>query len=147
MDKNNEDKALLNLIKENIENEPYAKLFGIKVLELLPGYSIVKVDVKKEYNNIFGIAHGGLVFSILDVAFGSAANSYGTVAVALNVNISYIKPAKEGDSLRAQADEIARSKKTAVFFIVVKNQEDEIIATAQAVAYLKKDKLPFLIDK
>jgi len=134
---------MLDIIKKNIEEEPYARLFGIKVVSLLPGHSVVRMTVKKDYNNIFGITHGGAVFSLLDVAFGSAANSYGTVAVALNVNVNYIKPANAGDMLTAEAKEITRSKKVASFFIMVKNSVDEILATAQSVAYLKSESLPF----
>lgn len=135
---------LLEIIKKNIEQEPYAKLFGIKVLSLSEGSSTVCMEVKKDYNNIFGIAHGGAIFSLLDVAFGSAANSYGTVAVALNVSVNYLKPASAGDRLTAIAKETARSRKVASFSIIVKNADEEVIATAQSVAYLKNERLPFL---
>jgi uncharacterized domain 1 len=140
-----QDKELLKNVKENIENEPYAKLFGIKVLFLEPGHSRVTMEVSADYSNIFGITHGGAVFSLMDVAFGSAANSYGTVAVALNVSINYIKPAKAGNILTAEAQEITRSNKVASFFIKAQNQSGEIVATAQSVAYLKNEKLPFLM--
>ena len=83
---------LLEKIKKNIEQEPYIKLFGIKVIELKKGYSLVEMKTLKKYENIFSITHGGAVFSLMDVAFGSAANSYGTVAVALDININYIRP-------------------------------------------------------
>lgn len=139
MDENPADK-----IKQRVNNEPYARLLGIKVTELSPGHSVVKMTIKEDYNNFLDITHGGAIFSLLDVAFGSAANSYGTISVALNVNISYIKPSNTGDELIARADEVARSNKTANFFIIVKNQHNEIVATAAAVAYMKKEKLPFL---
>jgi acyl-CoA thioesterase len=141
-----QDKELLKSVKENIENEPYAKLLGIKVLLLEPGHSRVAMEVSADFGNIFGITHGGAVFSLVDVAFGSAANSYGTVAVALNVSINYIKPANTGDVLTAEAQEISRSKKVASFFIKAQNQSGEIIATAQSVAYLKNERLPFLVQ-
>lgn len=131
-------------IKQRVNNEPYARLLGIEVTELSPGRSVVKMTLKEDHNNFLDITHGGAIFSLLDVAFGSAANSYGTISVALNVNISYIKPSNAGDELIARADEVARSKKTANFFIIVKNQHNEIVSTAAAVAYMKKEKLPFL---
>ncbi|MBM3710440.1 MAG: hotdog fold thioesterase [Actinobacteria bacterium] len=138
------DKKLTEVIKKNIEEEPYAKLFGIKVLELSEGHSKVTMKVKKDYNNIFGITHGGAVFSLLDVAFGSAANSYGTVAVALNINVNYLKPSLSGDTLTAEAKEVAKSNKISTFNIIVKNGSGEIVAVAQTVAYQKNEKLPFL---
>lgn len=134
----------IEIIKKNIDEEPYAKHMGIKVLELSEGHSIVTMKVKKDYDNIFAITHGGAIFSLLDVAFGAAANSYGTVAVAININVSYVKPSLNGDILTAEADEITRSNKISNFRVMVKNEKGEILAVSQAVAYLKKEKLPFL---
>jgi len=139
------DAKIISKVKENIEAEPYAKLFGIKILELAAGHSVVTMEVKKEYDNIFGITHGGAVFSLLDVAFGSAVNSYGTVAVALNVSINYIKPSVAGDVLIAEAVEETRSNRIASFKLSVKKSTGEIVATAQSIAYLKNEKLPFLV--
>ena len=135
---------LLEKIKKNIEEEPYVKLFGIKIIELRQGYSLVEMKASERYENIFSITHGGAVFSVMDVAFGSAANSYGTVAVALDININYIRPSMTGDILRAEAKEVSRGNKIATYNIIVRNSSNKIIASSQAVAYLKKDKLPFL---
>jgi len=134
----------LKKIKKSIEEEPYAKLFGIKVIELRQGYSLVEMKALKKYENIFSITHGGAVFSLMDVAFGSAANSYGTVAVALDVNINYIRPSMTGDILRAEAKEVSRGNKIATYNVIVRNSSNKVVASSQAVAFLKKDRLPFL---
>lgn len=139
------DAHIIAQVKKNIEAEPYAVFFGIKILELTAGHSVVTMKAKKEYDNIFSITHGGAIFSLLDVAFGSAVNSYGTVAVALNVNINYIKPSAAGDVLIAEAIEETRSNRIASFSLSVKKSTGEIVATAQSIAYLKNEKLPFLV--
>ncbi|OQA20979.1 MAG: Acyl-coenzyme A thioesterase PaaI [Actinobacteria bacterium ADurb.Bin346] len=139
------DAHIIEQVKKNIEAEPYAMFFGIKILELTTGHSVVTMKAKKEYDNIFSITHGGAIFSLLDVAFGSAVNSYGTVAVALNVNINYIKPSTAGDVLIAEAIEETRSNRIASFSLSVKKSTGEIVATAQSIAYLKNEKLPFLV--
>ena len=138
------EKELLEKIKKNVEKEPYANLFNIKIVELGEGHSIVEMKVLEKYNNFFLITHGGAIFSLVDVALGSAANSYGTIAVALDININYIRPSFAGDILRAEATEVNRGKKTATYNIIVKNNQNKIVASSQAVTFLKKDKLPFL---
>ncbi|MCL4415364.1 MAG: PaaI family thioesterase [Actinobacteria bacterium] len=139
------EEPILILIKKNIEDEPYARFFGIKIIDLKKGYSLVRMRSKKDYDNIFKITHGGAIFSLLDVAFGSAVNSYGTVAVALNISINYLRPAYADDILIAEAKEMSRSNKIASYSITVKNEvSGEMIASAQTVAYLKNEKLPFL---
>lgn len=132
----------LELIKKFVEKEPYVNLLNIKILELDEGHSIVEMKVKKEYDNIFSITHGGAIFSLVDVAFGSAANSFGNVAVALSMSINYIKPVRAGQNLTAEATQISRRNKTSVYNIIVKNDSNNIVASCQAMAYLKKDKLP-----
>jgi len=83
-------------------------------------------------------------FKFLDEAFEMAANSHGTVAVALSMNITYIKPPSTGDVLYAEAREVSRSGRIGTYAINVKNEGDNLIAICQALAYRKRDKLPFL---
>lgn len=124
-------------VKEYVEREPYVKLLGIKLIKLGEGYSEVEMKASGDFENIFSITHGGAIFSLADVAFGSAANSYGRVAVAINININYLRPARTGDTLRAVAKEISRGKNVATYEIVVSNDKGKSIATSQATAFLK----------
>jgi acyl-CoA thioesterase len=124
-------------IKNRIENEPYAQIFKIKVEEIRKGYSKVTMKVTKDFDNMFSITQGGAIFSLADFAFAAAVNSYKGIAVAINVNINYIKSAVAGDILTAEASQISRGNKTSSYLINVKNDKDELIATSQALAYIK----------
>ena len=137
-------KDILESIKENVEKEPYVKLFGIKVLELRQGYSKVQMKAKKDHLNLHRNTHGGAIFSLVDVAFGSAANSYGNIAVALNIDINYTRPSNPGEILTAEATEVIRGRTIGTYNILVKNGQDKTIASSQAIAFIKKEKLPFL---
>ncbi|MHB1346923.1 MAG: PaaI family thioesterase [Candidatus Humimicrobiaceae bacterium] len=124
-------------IKNRIENEPYAQIFKIKVDEIRKGYSRVTMKATKDFDNMFAITQGGAIFSLADFAFAAAVNSYKGIAVAINVNINYIKSAVAGDLLTAEASQISRGNKTSAFMINVKNDKGELIATSQALAYIK----------
>ena len=139
-------KDILELIKGNVEKEPYVKLFGMKVLELREGYSKVQMKAKKDHLNLHRTIHGGAIFSLIDVAFGSAANSYGNIAVALNININYTRPANPGDILTAEATEVSSGRTIGTYNILVKNGKGGIVASSQAIAFIKKEKLPFIKD-
>ena len=56
-----------------------------------------------------GNTHGGVVFSLGDMAFGAASNSHGQTAVALNVGINFLKASKSGDRLIAEATEQSKT--------------------------------------
>jgi acyl-CoA thioesterase len=134
----------LKAIGDKFRDEPYAKLFGIDLVELDYGSALVKMQVSKDMMNLFGVAHGGAVFSLMDAAFELAANSYGTVAVALSMSVNYISPALVGNTFFARAREVSRSSRISTYELTVQNSEGGLVASCQAMAYRKRDKLPFL---
>jgi acyl-CoA thioesterase len=131
-------------IRQRVKNEPFAEKMNMKLVALGEGHSVVTMKFTTDMENIFGMAHGGAVFSLIDEAFETASNSHGTVAVALNMNITYHAPAALGDILTAEAREIHRAGRTATYAITVKDQADKLLATCQALVYRKKEPLPFL---
>jgi len=138
------DEKMLEKIRKQVEKEPYVRLFDIKLLELKPGSSTARMQIKDDHKNLHSTTHGGAIFSLVDVAFGSAANSYGITTVALNIEINYIRPSRPGDILTASASEVSRGKTVSTYNIIVKNQDDKIIASTQAIGFITGKKLPFL---
>jgi acyl-CoA thioesterase len=127
-----------------VAKEGYATKLGMKLTGLTAGYATVEMVPQENDINIFGMVHGGAIFSLMDEAFQVSCNSHGTVAVALCVNVVYHHPPEAGCKLWAESREIHRSQKTATYEIRVKDENDLLIASCQALAYRKKDKLPFL---
>ncbi len=78
-------------LKEWLLNDPFPRLLGVEIVELEPGYSRVRLKVTEQMTNIHGITHGGVIFTVADVAFGIASNSRGVPAVGINMNISLFK--------------------------------------------------------
>ena len=133
-------------IRTKVENEPFAKKMGLKLEALDEGYSLVTMKFTADMENIFGMAHGGAIFAVIDEAFETASNSHGTMAVALNMNITYVAPPSPGETLAAEAKEINKTNRTANYYITVKNQQGKLLATCQALVYRKKESLPFLTE-
>jgi acyl-CoA thioesterase len=138
------DKGVVEAIKQRVAREPYARKLGLRLLRLEPGYALVEMDLRSDMANILDTTHGGAIFSLIDEAFQVSCNAHGTVAVALNMTVTYHKSPKMGGVLRAESKEIYRSKKTATYEIKVTEGEDILIASCQALAYRKREKLPFI---
>jgi acyl-CoA thioesterase len=81
---------------------------------------------------------------LIDEAFETSSNSHGTVAVALNMNITYVAPPPPGSKLTAESQEFSRTNKTANYDIKVVDEQGKLIASCQALVYRKGDPLPFL---
>jgi len=139
-----ENTDTLTRIRARCEKEPYPKLLGIEVLEIQPGYARVSMDFESRMQNIFGMLHGGAVFSLLDEAFQLACNARGELAVAQQVNTYFLAAASPGARLIAEAKEVNATRKTALYDVRVFEEEGErLLATAQALAYRKGGELPF----
>jgi acyl-CoA thioesterase len=139
------DPAVREALFRSVENEPFARQFGLELVELEKGYSVVKMIYHPELmNNIYARAHGGAIFGLIDEAFETACQTHGTIAVALNVNVTYVSSPEPGETLRATAKEISRTKRTANYDIKVTDDDDHLIATCQALAFRTGKPVPFL---
>ena len=139
-----DNEQTLDRIRARCKNEPYPKLLGIEVLEIKPGYARVSMQFQPEMQNIFGMLHGGAVFSLLDEAFQLACNARGEVAVAQQVNTYFLAAARPDTLLIAEAKEINATRKTALYDVqVFEDEGNRLLAKAQALAYRKGGELPF----
>ncbi len=127
-------------INQHIQNDPFARFLGAEVEIVGPGHSRAKLTVSEEMVNFHGMTHGGIIFSLGDIAFAAASNSRGQMAVALNVAINFLKATQPGDQLIAEAIEQSQSGPTALYDISVKNSRTgELVASSQDLVYRKKE--------
>ena len=85
--------------------------------------------------NGFGIAHGGITYSLADSALAFASNSHGKKSVSVETSISHIKPLKAGDLIIAEAEEISVTNKIGIYHIKIKNQNTELVASFKGTVY------------
>lgn len=139
------DPKIKNAIESAVKKEPLARTFKIELVELDTGTSAVEMVYDPDMmSNIYNRAHGGAVFALIDEAFETAGQTHGTVAVALNVNVTYIASPEDRSRLRAEACEVSRTKKTATYDIKVYGPGRKLIATCQALAFRTGKPIPFL---
>ena len=129
---------------ENIERflkkDRFAEHVGIELLEVATGKARARLRVEEKHLNGAGIAHGAAIFSLADFVFAAASNSHGTVALAINVSISFLK-AVTGGVLTAEAKEVSLNPKLGTYAIEVKDEAGDIVATFQGMVYRKKDSI------
>jgi acyl-CoA thioesterase len=139
------DPKVRQAIYRAVEKEPFARALNMELVELDLGYSAVEMIYDPSVmNNIYERAHGGAIFGLIDEAFEAACQTEGTIAVALNVNVTYVSSPQGGKCLRAEARQVSRTKKTASFDIKVSEKDGPLIATCQALAYHTGKPIPFL---
>jgi len=139
------DEAVKKALFEAVAREPFAQQLNLELVALDDGFAVVGMDyVPQTMDNIHGRAHGGAIYTLIDEAFEIAGQTDGTIAVALNVNVTYVSSPQPGTRLRAEAKRFSQTKKTAGYDIRVTDQDGRLIATCQALAFQTDKPLPFI---
>ncbi len=130
----NEDLAK-KVVSHMMDNDLFSQWLGIEVLEIKEGYSKIKMTVRKEMINGFGIVHGGIAFSLADSAFAFACNNRNVLSVALDTSINFMKPVNVGDILTAESKELHNGKSTGLYHITISNQKEHVVAIFKGTCY------------
>ena len=101
---------------------------GANLENINAGSAKVCLEIKQDHTNGHGFCHGGVIFTLADATFGFACNSYNVKAVAQNCAITYISPVKKRDILVSEAKEIKKFGRSAIYDVVVKNQNKDLVA-------------------
>jgi acyl-CoA thioesterase len=123
------------------DRDKLAKHLDIELVEISPGQATTRMTIQEKHFNGVNITHGGALFTLADFAFAVACNSYGTLAVAINVNISFLKATSKG-VLTARAREVAKSNRLATYQIEITDEEGSIVASFQGTCYRMQQPLP-----
>jgi acyl-CoA thioesterase len=98
---------------------------------------------REEMSNILGMVHGTALFALMDEVFQAAVNSHGTVAVALNLSLTFHQAPKFGERLTATGREVHTSRRLATCLIEVTGGDGRLIGSCQALAYRKGTEIEF----
>ncbi|MFK7935667.1 MAG: PaaI family thioesterase [Saprospiraceae bacterium] len=132
------------IFNEMMEKDYCSQWLGIEAVTLDEGHCLVKMTVRQEMLNGFGILHGGIAFTFADSAFAFAANSYGRLAVSINGNMSYAKSATEGEVIFAEAKALHVGHRTADFTVDIYNEAQAKLYFFRGTVYRTSKEL---IDK
>lgn len=132
---NANDQLARKVVDHMMDNDLFSQWLGIEVIEIREGYSKIQLAVRKEMVNGFGIAHGGIAFSLADSALAFACNNRNNLSVALDVTITFTKAVNVNDILTAEAKEIHNGKSTGVYLISIFNQKNEQVALFKGTCF------------
>ena len=129
------DKLAKLVVNKMLKDDLFSQWLDIKVLDVKEGYSKIKMMIRKEMLNGFGIVHGGIPFSLADSAFAFACNNRNNLSVALDVTITFTKAVNVGDELIAEAKEVHNGRSTGVYLITIINQKNETIGLFKGTCF------------
>ena len=123
------------LVRGMLARDAFSAWLDVELVDLRPGACTLRMRVRDEMLNGFGVCHGGITFSLADSALAFASNTHGTVTVSIDNTISYPAPARAGDELTAVAVEETASTRVGYYRVTVQNQREETIALFRGTVY------------
>jgi len=131
----------MDTVKRFFKKDKFAERANIKLLSVSPGQARAKMTLHPHHLNGYGTVQGGAIFTLADFAFAAASNSHGNLAVAINVSITFMKAGTTG-TLWADAREVSKNFKLGSYTVEVKDDEGELVAVFQGLAYRKSETIP-----
>ena len=130
-----EQKIAERVVNGMMAKDAFSRWLGIEVLEIAPRSSTLRMTVRAEMINGFGVTHGGIAYSLADSALAFACNAKGTIWMAIENTIGYPKSVTTGDVLTAVASEDSAGNKLGFYRVVVTNQKGEVVSTFRGTVY------------
>jgi acyl-CoA thioesterase len=129
------------VVEHMMQHDRFSQWLGIELLDIKTGESCIRMKIREEMVNGFGIAHGGVAFSLADSAFAFACNNRNQLSVALDTSINFTREVRVGDTLTATAKEEHNGRSTGLYTIRIVNQDEKLVAQFKGLCYRTDKKL------
>ncbi len=124
-----------SIVRGMLARDEFSRWLGIELVALAPGRCTVRMTVRPEMVNGFGVSHGGIVYSLADSALAFASNTNGRVTVSIENSIAYPVGVHPGNSLTAEAVEESAANRIAFYSVTVRNEAAVTVAIFRGTVY------------
>jgi acyl-CoA thioesterase len=128
-------KLAKKVVDTMFDKDWFSQWLGIEIVLVEPGKCILKMTIRNEMLNGFGIAHGGITYSLADSALAFASNSHGRQSVSVETSISHTVALKENEIITASAEEQSLSNKIGIYQVRVENEQGALVALFKGIVY------------
>lgn len=123
------------VVAHMLEHDEFSRWLGLEVTHVAPNAATVRMTVRPEMVNGFGVCHGGVAFSLADSALAFASNTHGRLTVSIENSIRYPAPIMPGDVLTATAVELSASRRLAYFDVTVRKDGGDVVGLFKGTVY------------
>ena len=127
------------IVDRMMAGDAFSRWLGIERIADGAGKSRLRMTVRKEMMNGFGVAHGGITYSLADSALAFASNGHGRYALSIETSISHLAPVHAGDILETEVIEQSLKKTIGVYEVRITNQDQTLVALFKGTVFRKGD--------
>ena len=132
-------KSPTEIVELMLSQDAFSQLLGMELVAIDKGTCTLRCRITLEMTNGFGIAHGGITYSLSDSALAFASNAHGFHCFSVDTNIAHLKKVSLGDVLTATCTESHRGKRTGVYVVDIQNQEGTRVAYFRGTVFVSTE--------
>ena len=110
------------------KSNPFGVMLHAETVELALGYAKAVMPITDEMRNPQGAIHGGVLYTLADLAGGNAAASHGEWIATVDADMHYLRPALNLTGLVAEAREVKYGRRISVYSVEVSDQDGNVLA-------------------
>ena len=125
---------MLTFVNEKVQDIPFLKTLGVSVMDITEKHAEMAVTIDDRHLNYMGTVHGGLISALVDTVcfFPKPLIPSGLKLTTVDLNVSYVKPALQGDTLVARSELLHLGRRTARLSVKVTDQDHGLVAYGTA---------------
>jgi acyl-CoA thioesterase len=127
-------------------HDGFSRWLGVELIDIKPSRCVLRMKVRPDMLNGFGVCHGGVTFALADSAMAFASNTHGRVTMSVDNSISYITPVRDGDVLTAEAIRECEGGPMAFYRVSVTSGNGDTVAIFRGTVYMTKRPHPGVED-
>lgn len=122
------DELALRIARHMIAAEGTGPAWALDIEEVRESYARVSMVVRADMLNGHGFAHGGMIFALADSAFAYVCNGANQASVAAQASIVFLDKVEEGETMIAEAEQVAREGRAGVTRVAIRTRDGRRIA-------------------
>jgi acyl-CoA thioesterase len=131
----NSERRAAAVVRHMLAHDVFSRWLGVEILDVGPGRVTLRMTVRQDMTNGFGVCHGGVTFAFADSALAFASNTGGKVTVSIENSMTYPAAVQVGDVLTAEAAEEASSQRVAYHRVRVTRSDGAVVALFRGTVF------------
>jgi acyl-CoA thioesterase len=123
------------VVRQMLAHDVFSRWLGVEIVELGLARVTLRMEVREDMTNGFGVCHGGVTFAFADSALAFASNTGGKVTVSIENSMTYPATVRVGDVLLADAEEEASSQRLAYYRVRVTKGDGTVVALFRGTVF------------
>ena len=123
------------VVASMLARDTFTRWLGAEIVSVGAGHCTLRMRVRADMLNGFGVAHGGIAYSLADSAMAFACNRSGYITVAIDNSVSYPAAVRLDDELIALAEEESATRRLAFYRVTVRRPNDDVVALFRGTVY------------